>query len=196
MGMDFSNSTKLGRTLMIMNLAYKSLLALGVAMALSGCPNPQGNPANSPATIQFEQVGACSAYVDGNTTTSTGPNSAYVVFKVLGIDNTQNPGSFGFDPSRMSIESRKATFNNTLSLARLVAVPLLQPTVIPAKQATALNRYAFFVVTTDDANGAAEANATNYKLRYSRQDVDPFVSFTKAGPTSWPVTANCREIQF
>lgn len=179
-----------------MSSVFKLLATVGVAAALSGCPNPSQNPANSLATIQFEQVGACSGYVDGNTTTSAGPNAAYVVFKVLGIDNSEDPRSFAFDPSRMSIEVSLAHFDNTIRLASLAAVPLLQPTVIPAKQATSLNRYAFFVVTTDDANGAVGANSTNYMLRYSRQDADPFVSFTKTPPTSWPVTANCAEIKY
>src|SRR5215213_546178 len=75
---------------------------------------PPTAPAPSPVTITFEQIGACNGYQQTtgpggsgpHTTISAGPKAAFVAFRILRIDNSQNGSDFNFDPERIFINER------------------------------------------------------------------------------------------
>ena len=71
--------------------------SLTMGAFLGSCP-PQGNPVISDSvTITYDQVGACNGYKQTTgpggsgpqQTVSAGPNQAFLVFRIVSIDNSK-----------------------------------------------------------------------------------------------------------
>ncbi|WOJ90234.1 hypothetical protein RZS28_02730 [Methylocapsa polymorpha] len=175
-------------------------------VALAGCGFGQVGT----ATVAYQQVGACNGYgaVTGR------PNQAYVIFKIEAVDNSQGNVNFLFIPTRLyvdqSTEKQKAEWvggwkrqfvsENTKFLQDLGGAGIT-PKSVPHNSKAELNAFVFVPVNTVNANGAAEANQTSYKLSYDSQPVpgesDPAVVFNKtnAAQTTWPETESCQAIK-
>lgn len=172
------------------------LSILLLPLALAGCPNP-GPP---DAIVHYHQVGACNGGQgqsgDPSTFYSAGPNQAYVVFAIDSIDNSQvaqpwtaKVAGFHVNPSD--------SFDPTLMIYRWVLGPFaMVDTPIPANvnYGFSPSAYGALVVQTSAANGADEANVTNYQLLYTPAVGAPGVIMEKGPPTSWPDTQDCSSI--
>jgi hypothetical protein len=173
-----------------------TFLCLAAMLALAACG--QGPLAQDAAVIQFEQVGACNGFTSGAVTTSSGPNAAYAVFKIVQIDATKSGVTFSFDPKRLFVTatSPRAFVDNNLQLAQLAGVFRQPASQMPAGKTVQFNGFAFTVVPTATVSGAVEANQTNYFLTYDLAPGDPGITFTKTGRTSWPLTEDCLAIAY
>jgi hypothetical protein len=160
---------------------------------LTGCA--PGGGVGPLATIKYHQVGACNGYVQGNNAVAAGPNSAYVVFKIEAIDNSQPSIDFHFDPERLYINQSTRRFVSTsLTFARDLGVIGIVPVTVPHGNNRGINGFAVVIVSTSTANGSAEAHQTSYSLLYDTQSSDPgiFMDKTNATQTTWPQTDGCR----
>lgn len=154
-------------------------------------------------TITYEQVGACNGYPQDtggapHHVVTTGPNAAYVAFKVLSIDNSHDT-DFNFDPNRCFINQAPREFVNTgLSFAQDLGVFAAIPTTVPGGKIEGNGGIMVAVVRTVAANGASEANNTNYFLLYDTAEDDPMVFLAKrnADQANFPQTDSCLAIRF
>jgi hypothetical protein len=155
----------------------------------------------APITITYHQVGACNGYLTNNGgAVSVGPNAAYVIFAIDTVDNSQNPRSWAFDPSRLFVSQggRQEPFDSSLALYNDVLGPFqVRPTSVPGGTDDAFGlSFGALVVQTAIADGAVEADQTDYFLLYNRRPTDPPIALVKsnATQTSFPLTENCRDI--
>lgn len=186
-------------------ISSRSLIAAS-CVALSGCGF--GSPGT--ATISYEQVGACNGY----GATSGRPNQAYVLFKISSVDNSQGNVDFLFLPTRIfvdqSTEKQKAEWvggwkrqfvSDETKFVRDLGGEQAKVKTFPRQSTTQLASFIVIPVNTVNANGAAEANKTSYKLSYDAEPVpgqtDPALVFNKtnASQTSWPETESCDAIK-
>lgn len=182
------------------------LLLLPIGSLMTGCP-PEGGPAISDTvTITYEQVGACNGYrrttnVGGSgpqQTVSAGGSQAFLIFKIVSIDNSKSGRDFNFDPNRLYVvgTSPQAFMDSNLSLARDIGPLAATGRTIPKGQIVGLNGNTVTVISTSAVNGASEANKTSYMLGYGTTAGDPGVLFSKRNPTQtqWPNTEDCTLI--
>jgi hypothetical protein len=151
----------------------------------------------TPAVVSYRQVGACNGYTAGDRVVSAGPNQAYVVFKVETVDATKVASPVTFDPSQLYVQQDTPHFvDSSLLLARDLNLPQATLTTVPAGTQVSLNKFAITVLSTSNADGAVEANQTNYFLLAKAPGSGPgtLMSKTNATQTSWPVTRDCRAI--
>ena len=72
--------------------------------------------------FNYEQIGACNGFNDGQTATTAGANAAHLVFRVSSVDNKDtNARDFEFDPNRLfvNLQVPRAYTRTTLRLAQL-----------------------------------------------------------------------------
>lgn len=189
----------------------RALFLLSAAsLLLTGCPpKPGGGPLiEDAATIVFDQVGACNGYQQTSGPPGSGPvnvvsagaNQAYVVFRVVEIDNTKSSKDFNFDPARLYVSGSnpRAYVKPTLSFAQDLGVFTAVPMLIPKGKKVGINGLAVAVVPTGAVNGASEANSISYMLLYDPAPGDPgiFPGKRNHSQTSWPQTDDCRAIQY
>jgi len=162
-------------------------------------------PTQSPVTITYEQVGACNGYQQTSgpggpqNTISAGPKAAFVAFRVVTLDNSKSATDFTFDPEKMFVigTSPMEHVSTSLSLARDLGVFAAIPVTVPAGKNQGNNGIAVITVSTSAANGASEANNTNYLLSYvtpAGQSV--FLEKRNVNQTTFPQTDDCRGIHF
>lgn len=159
----------------------------------TGCDNP------SPALIEYEQRGACNGFVHSGGMTNAGPHRAYVVFRVTTVTNNgAKPADFPFDPQRLYVDQTDpaAFVNSSIRISSLNPFALVGRTV-KAGESQTFNGAAIAVVSTQDVDGAKEASATKYGLRYSALD-KPGALTKDIAPdrTHWSYTPNCLTITF
>lgn len=176
---------------------YVRLLALAAVAAASFAV---GGCQKQVAVINYEQVGAC----DGlSNQVGNGPNLADVFFRITSIDNTKTSVDFNFMPGKMYLNStdKFAGFDWVITnqyTSALGLQPVKPSLLVPHGTAAALDQYAIFMIQTSDPDGAKEANATSYFIRYASDAGDPGELLVKANPTqtAWPYTQTCGEIKF
>jgi hypothetical protein len=184
----------------VRKLALYSLMALLSTAAT--CP-----PTQSPVTVKYDQVGACNGYQQTSgpggagpaNTISAGPNAAFVVFRVVTLDNSKSAMPFNFDPERMFLtgSSPREHVSTSLSLARDIGVFAATAVTVPARMNQGNNGIAVMRVSTAAANGASEANNTNYLLTYdSAAGESVFLDKRNATQGVFPQTDDCRGIRF
>jgi hypothetical protein len=162
------------------------LLALPLLAVLAACPNPNGT-----ATVRFEQLGACNGYKEGNNVVSAGPNAAYVLFKVIDIDNRNGKATFAYDPTKLYVTSSnpRAHVDLNLSLAQKIGVLGTTSETVPAGSDLPHNGYAVVVVPTGNATDPQqEANTINYFLGYDGTSAGPAVLLDKKNSTQTQYT--------
>lgn len=161
---------------------------------LPGCAGGSGG-IGPLALVKYHQVGACNGYATGGGAVSTGPNAAYVVFKIEAVDNRAPNIDFNFDPERIYVNQSSRRFvDNGLTFARDLGVIRTVPVTVKQGTLMGINGYSVIVVTTSNPDGSKEANQTAYlPLLYNAQSGDPGVAMTNtdASRTSWPQTPNC-----
>jgi hypothetical protein len=194
----------------------KTRFALGAVMlmaltpVLSGCTSTPATAASDTASITYRQVGACNGYVaaqgdnaggpTGETdATHAGTNSAYVIFRIDTIDNTQSTLDFAFDPARL--ENGPDHVDTNLSFAQDLQLAALSPTTITHGTSDTKSGFVVMVVQTSAADGASEANQTKYALNYdnlSGGQHGPGVVFLKqnSDQSTWTNTADCHAITY
>ncbi|MEK6262483.1 MAG: hypothetical protein AABP62_28120 [Planctomycetota bacterium] len=177
-------------------------LSLLAGLLLTGCP-PGGT--QDVITITYDQVGACNGYEQTSgpggsgphQAVNAGPNAAFVAFRIVSFDNSKSSKDFNFDPDRLFINlSERHFMDSNLSLARDLGVFTAAPTTIPKGKIMGNNGITVTTVPTNSANGASEANNTNYFLLYDSPSGG--VVLVKGDPNrvTWPQTDNCRAIKF
>jgi hypothetical protein len=162
---------------------FLRLLTLSSVVALlAGCPpGPNGT-----ATVQFEQLGACNGYRDGNNVISAGPNAAYVLFKITTIDNKNGKVDFAYDPAKiyLSSSSPRSYASGNLGLMQKIGRLGTTATNVPVGTTLAHNGYAVIVVqTATSPDPQLEANASNYVLSYESSTGGPGVLMSKKNST-------------
>lgn len=167
-----------------------------VPLALVAC-GPGGTPSHNVVTLNYTQLGACNGYQSGNDVTSVGPNAAYVVFRLVSVQNTDSQAqSFTFDPSHLFVNQggRRYVDQNLLTLFTTPAGPVN----VPAGATVNIGLDVVVVVSTAASDGASEANQTSYFLLNDPKGVDPPIlgAKTNASQSSWPDTPNCREVSY
>lgn len=174
-----------------------SILAACGLLALAGCPQP-GAP---DAIIKWHRVAACNGGQgqsgDPSTFYNAGPNAAYVVFAIESVDNTQVAQSWTLDATKFHVGS--ASFDPGLMIYHWVLGPFALTTFpIPAGGTTPLsfetNAYGALIVQTAAADGASEADTTDYQLLYSPASGDPGVIMEESPPASTAYTPNCADV--
>jgi len=188
-----------------MNKCRKLVLYLPLALLLTAATCPPSPPA---VTVHYRQIGACNGYRQNTgpggagpiQTVSAGPKAAFVAFKVLSIDNSKGSTPFNFDPNRMFVTgtSPEEHISTSLSLARDLAPLSAVPVTVPAGANQGNNGIAVVRVATASADGASEANKTNYFLSYAGAPGDPGVLLAKenSSQTTYPNTPDCTMIIF
>lgn len=165
----------------------------GLLLTAATCP-----PAEPVVTVHYRQVGACNGYQRGTGPVNAGVNGAFVAFKVISIDNSKRSTAFNFDPTRMFVNGTSDHISTSLSLAQDLAPLSAVPVTVPAMTHQGNNGIGVVRVSTAAADGASEANNTNYILAYERGPGDPGVLLQKqnAGQTTFANTPNCTSITF
>jgi len=165
-----------------------------IALIMTGC-------AHDLVKIHYEQVGACNGFNNGGGATSAGPKAAYAVFRIKTIENNDtSPKDFNFDPNLIYVESTtpRAFTNSHLNLAQIN--PFYATTKFVAKGTTqpANVGAVIAVVQTQAADGASEANATQYTLAYETPSGGPSVVLVKDNPDqkNFPNTPDCTLISY
>jgi subtilase family serine protease len=155
-------------------------------------------PTTSTATITYHQTGACNGYATNSGITSAGANQAYVAFGIEQLDNSGGTAPFAFDPSKLYVQQ---TIDNVFQPGATTAIAgpfAAQAATVPAEQVVSysVSPQAVIIVQTANANGAQEASATPYALKYQAAATDPTVLLTKsdASQTSWPYTPDCATL--
>ena len=169
---------------------------LSATLAASSCDGSQ--PLNT-ATVSYEQVGACQSYQSSSgNRVSSGPNAAFVVFRVFLIDNSASKIAFNFDPEKLFVDQTARRFiDNNLELAREPHVVTAHArTAVPGASSVSVGGFAITVVTTADPQGSTEANKTAYLLQYATGSGDPSVIMNKnnSGTTSFANTTDCAAL--
>jgi hypothetical protein len=163
----------------------------------SSCLGP--GCAGVPVKIKYHQVGACNGYVPpGGSLEAVGPNQAYVFFAIESIDNSLGTTSFAFDPAHLFVQqAAKVYFDSGLSVyADIFKTSAVVATTVAAGATKNFGpNFGALVVSTTNADGSTEANATHYPLFYDAQASDPPLTTLDTNPsrTSWPNTQNCLD---
>jgi hypothetical protein len=186
------------------SLRLAALLLSSVLLSGSaGCP--PGPLVKDSATLVYDQVGACNGYQQTSgpggagpiNTVSAGVGAAFVVFRVVEIDNSKSSEDFNFVPDRLFVNgtSPRAFMSSSLSFARDLGVLTAVPATIPKGKKVGINGLVVAVVPVAQA---PEANNTSYMLSYETQAADPGVFLAKRNlsQTTWPQTNDCRSIHF
>jgi hypothetical protein len=168
---------------------------------------PPSAPSQPPVTIAFEQVGACNGYPQTFGPGGSGPHAAvnagfhaaFVIFRILKVDNSKGAADFNFDPERIFIAERPSEHVDT-GLSVAADFGLLKSVAITVPKGGERGHRGFAVVTVSTAasNGASEANNTNYLLSYNGAPSDPpvFLAKKNLSQTTFKQTDNCLEITF
>jgi hypothetical protein len=176
---------------------HRLLTVIPALLLFTACTTP-------PVAITYHQTGACNGGQGQSGMPSTfysaGSNQAYVVFGIERIDNSQGTSTFNFDPTKLFVNSTVRDFvDPNLSIYKYVLGPFASVNT----SVTAGNNMGFsvsgqnaLVVQTVAADGASEANKTNYVLSYNTGAGDPGVLLVKSdsSQTSWPNTLDCATI--
>jgi hypothetical protein len=154
-----------------------------------------------PITISLDQYGACNFVQTDQGGASTGPNAAYLVYRVSGWDNSgAEAAPFALDPTRFYLldkpGQRDYVDDGNSQFYRFVLGPnAVVPTTISAgaHDSFQTSLYMMVVVNTTDANGPAEASSTRYELKYDPRPGDPkvIISNSTATPPNLTVHDNC-----
>lgn len=190
--------------------ALGAVVLMAVAPVLSGCTSSAATTISDTASITYRQVGACNGYVAGQGANGGGPigetdathagaNSAYVIFRIDTIDNTQSSLDFAFDPARL--ENGPDHVDTNLSFAQDLQLAALSPTTITHGTSDTKSGFLVMVVQTSTADGASEANRTKYALNYdnlSGGQHGPGVVFLKqnSDQSTWPNASDCHAITY
>jgi hypothetical protein len=169
------------------------LLPLAV-LALCGCtPQPD-------AIIKWHKVGACNGGLgqggDPSTSYNAGPNAAYVIFAIEGVDNSQVSTAWTIDPTQFHVGSAK--FDPGLMIYKYVLGPFaLINSPIPAKGVLGFstNAYGAMVVTTTATDGASEADTASYSLQFTPSSGAPGVVMEESPAASTAYTPDCASVQ-
>ncbi len=164
---------------------------LTAMVLLAGC-----TPSNGTVTINYEQLGACNGYVDGNSTVSAGPDGAFVLFKINMIDNTEGKTDFAFDPEKLYINgsSPQEFISTALSLTQKIGRLGTAAATVPAGTALPQDGYAVVRVSTARSiDPQQEANQVNYLLSYETGSGSPGVLLNKrnANQTQYSGAQDC-----
>jgi hypothetical protein len=141
-------------------------------------------------TITCQQIGACNG--SASFMFSAGLNAAYEVYGIQGIDNSENPSAFNYNPSNLYVQqaSGQDFFDPGLMIYADEFGPFASiPATIGATNVMNYSPYGLgaTIVSTTNSNGAVEANATSYPLNYKQQSTDPLVVLVNADPTQTTV---------
>ncbi|MGH7270699.1 MAG: S53 family peptidase, partial [Polyangiaceae bacterium] len=155
-----------------------------------------------PVTITYHQTGACVVDdVDPNNVFTSGPNRAYAIFGIEGIDNSQGTTAFTFDPAKLFIAQPTGLnyFDSSLAIYKnlFVSFAAIQDTIgAGTDRQYGPSADGATTVTTSTADGAVEANQTSYLLNYTQQHFDPPVTLVKsnASQTSFGDSEDCSAI--
>jgi hypothetical protein len=179
------------------------LLSSLVLANCSGCP--PGSLIKDSATVTYDQVGACNGYQQTSgpggagpiNTVSAGKGAAYVVFRVVEIDNSKSSMDFNFVPDRLFVNgtSPRAFMTSSSTFSQDLGVFTAVPTTVPKGKKIGINGLVVALVSGEEA---PQANNTVYMLSYDTQAGDPGVFLVKRNlnQTSWPKTNDCRAIRF
>jgi hypothetical protein len=172
--------------------AFMAVIALGAGAM--GCT------AHDIVTINYEQIGACNGFNDGQTATTAGANAAYVVFRVSSVDNKDtNARDFDFDPNQLFVNSQapRAYTRTTLRLAQLNPF-YATARHVAAQTSESINGAVIAVVSTTAADGASEANNHAYTLLYEGVANGQGMIMQKKDPgrSAWPQISDCQEITY
>ena len=160
-----------------------------------------GNQANDIVTINYEQIGACNGFNNGDGITSAGTNAAYVAFRISDISNKDSAArDFNFDPDKVYVNpsTPRAYTSSHLNLAQLNPF-YATSRFVPKGTSSTLNGAVIAVVSTSTTpDPAKEANNTSYFLAYDTPAGDQGVLLVKKDPnrTSWPSTSDCTMIVY
>lgn len=178
-----------GRT--IFRFSWILIVSLA-SLSIGGCKNS--------TTIFYEQLGACNGYSTANGTRNARPYTAFVIFRIDAIDNTQSSVSFHFDPSHLIIRTTKSSIDPDSSLVTdLFGASALGATTVSRREFLGVtNGLAAALVRTTASDGASEANKVGYLLNYMGNSSDPQITEGKnnVSQTAWPYTPDCRTIKF
>jgi hypothetical protein len=169
--------------------------AAASAVSVTGC----GPSANGSAIIHYDQVGACTGFVtDTGEGSNVGQNAAYVVFKVISIDDSAATVPFNFDPGSLYVGGDTSeNFQSTLAIySGLFHQLAVTKETVPPGKSIIINEFGAAVVSTNAADGVSEASQASYFLNYETQPGDPGVALVKdnATQTSWLDSPDCRSI--
>lgn len=174
-----------------------TLAALCAApLALVAC-GPNGSPSHNVVTLNYTQLGACNGYQLGDTVTSVGPHAAYVVFRLVSVQNTDSQAqSFTFDPSHLFVNQSPRAYVDSGLLTHFTTPA--SPVTVPAGATVTIGKDVVVVVSTVASDGASEADQTSYFLLNDPKGVDPPILGVKtnATQTSWPYTPNCDQLTY
>jgi len=169
---------------------------------LTACTEPT-------TTINYHQTAVCRGSQgqpgDQSTDYNAGPQHVYVVFGVEGIDNSQNPATFNFDPTKMYVNGAERNFvDPNLPIYKWVLDPFTPAPTLVAGGGTIYygmrGQNALVVETvnveTANTNGSAKAHQTAYSLNYKTGVGDPKVVMirTDSSALSLPNKADCAEM--
>lgn len=83
---------------------------------LSGVPTA----GTTVVTIHYHQVGACNGYHNNFGGVNAGPNAAFVIFGIEGINNPQGSTAYNFDPSKLYVQQAKKEFLTIICLFTVI----------------------------------------------------------------------------
>lgn len=163
----------------------KSLMyacSIGSLVSLAACQNPNGV-----AKVQYEQVGACNGYVDGNTVVSAGAAGAFVLFRILTLDNRNGNLTLNYNPERVCLTSSSQCVSTSLHLAQKIGVLGTSTVTVPPGKLIQHNGFAVIRVPTSiSPHPSAEASQVNYVLHYNGSSSEPGVHLDKKNHNQTP----------
>jgi hypothetical protein len=169
------------------------LISIAATILISSCTDS----APGAAIVEYRQIGACNGLSNLN---GSGPNTVLVVFLIESIDNTLTDKDISLRRVRIQTNDfEPANGVTTVQFSTALGIPPMKPTtVVPKGTKAAVHRYVWFILGTDDEDGAKQASHISYFLRYEREANDPGISMNKleASRTEWPHTHFCQDIQF
>jgi hypothetical protein len=169
------------------------LISAAAPVLISSC----AGSAPGAALVEYRQIGACNGLSHLN---GSGPNTVLVVFQIESIDNTLTGKDISLRRVRIQTNDYEpANGVTTVQFSTALGIPPLKATtVVPKGTKAAVHRYVWFILGTDDEDGAKQASHISYFLRYEREANDPGISMNKldAARTEWPHTHWCQDIQF
>lgn len=168
-------------------------IPLALLALLSGCANPGAAVPNGTATIRYEQLGACNGYKDGNNVVSAGPDAAFVIFKIIEINNSNGKVNLAYDPTKLFVPPN-AHVSTSLSLAQKIGVLGTTAKTVAAGTNLPHNGYAVVAVPTGNSSDPQlEANLVNYFLSYENDPSGPGIILSKVNhaQTKYQGVQNC-----
>ena len=160
-------------------------------------------PTASPVTITYHQYAACTGFATNSGGSSTGPNAAYVVFMIDGIDNSGNNVTFNFKQENLFVQDPHNGQQDPVDPGLMLYPNIFGPFAAADGPIAAFSNAQFqvsedvgLVVSTSTSDGSVEANQTAYALQYQAKPGDPPVTMlkTNAGQTTFAGQADCRQI--